>query len=843
MSFTPSENPITNPTRETYTELRPFRFWCQKVLPLVYDDSLSYYELLCKVVDYLNKTMEDVDHMNTDMDTLYTNFQSFQEGTFRIYNELVTYVNNYFDNLDVQDEIDHKLDEMVTSGTLFQIFQPFVSNEVADWLSKHITPTTPSIDDSLSVTGAGADAKKVGDDFSIQYSSSQSYYVNDICLYNGSLYKCIIDANREAFDPEKWAIISVGTELSTFDNIINGTLIGNNLIGYFDNTMTFHSNANWRSLLLPIEIASFKGTITTLKSTLTPYGDSISSIAFFDENKNLLVGSRYNQPVNTTFGFTDIPNGTKYVVFNTSNVAGFMIKIDSLNNRINTNTDAIAKINTKKVTLNGLYNGNFYFVPVLIHKGDTVIIKAVYNGGLPNIWFSNGRRNSANIEAELINTSDYNYNYITANACWSGFTAWSSSESGQKSWTFEITIISTKNEYRDKIIVSANDSKLDDVINSDLQCTGENDQNIINKAIVIAQTLNIETVVLCDGNYNIDGYNDYNISGSIRKVCICVHNASGKQGITLRGDNDGKPHTCKLNINANIYSNLSNSETLNIICGGSPNTGYAGGNGFSVKNIEIILPNSEHKVIAINNQWSYWGDIKNCFISCTGYGQDVLPVEGCIGIRGWSGWTDGIDISISDVAVLGFYVGFQLGGEHLTLERCVSRFNYYGYTFGEYQLEPNSGAQVHPITLINCADEHIQKLPKFSKSGNANNMGGGLCTVSFINFNIEYYPLLSNTDIEGAVEEIDGGWCGIIDYSIENNEQNNRVDVPFWKDNNGVHFRTINTAHKQTGTSNERRAYAPNYMQMFFDTTLNKVLFCKTPSSKTWIDASGNVVE
>lgn len=35
-----------------------FRFWCQKVLPLVYDDSLSYYELLCRVVDYINKLIE-----------------------------------------------------------------------------------------------------------------------------------------------------------------------------------------------------------------------------------------------------------------------------------------------------------------------------------------------------------------------------------------------------------------------------------------------------------------------------------------------------------------------------------------------------------------------------------------------------------------------------------------------------------------------------------------------------------------------------------------------------------------------------------------------------------------
>ena len=34
-------------------------FWCQKVLPLVFDDSLSYYEQLCKVVDKLNEVISD----------------------------------------------------------------------------------------------------------------------------------------------------------------------------------------------------------------------------------------------------------------------------------------------------------------------------------------------------------------------------------------------------------------------------------------------------------------------------------------------------------------------------------------------------------------------------------------------------------------------------------------------------------------------------------------------------------------------------------------------------------------------------------------------------------------
>ena len=55
-----------------YKTLQPFRYWCQKVLPLVYDDSLSYYELLCKVVDYLNKTMEDVETLHGDVTSLHT---------------------------------------------------------------------------------------------------------------------------------------------------------------------------------------------------------------------------------------------------------------------------------------------------------------------------------------------------------------------------------------------------------------------------------------------------------------------------------------------------------------------------------------------------------------------------------------------------------------------------------------------------------------------------------------------------------------------------------------------------------------------------------------------------
>lgn len=55
-----------------FKKLTPFRFWCQKVLPLVYDESLSYEELLCKVVAYLNGVIEDVNEIPEYIQSLIT---------------------------------------------------------------------------------------------------------------------------------------------------------------------------------------------------------------------------------------------------------------------------------------------------------------------------------------------------------------------------------------------------------------------------------------------------------------------------------------------------------------------------------------------------------------------------------------------------------------------------------------------------------------------------------------------------------------------------------------------------------------------------------------------------
>lgn len=163
-SITPNGPADFTPALGDYKTLQPFRYWCQKVLPLVYDDSLSYYELLCKVVDYLNKTMEDVETLNSDVVSLHT-----------AYKQLQNFVNDYFDNLDVQEEINNKLDKMATDGTLLNIIRATISNETTKWLAANITnPTNPAVDKSLTVQGAAADASMTGSLLSSLFSPNHN---------------------------------------------------------------------------------------------------------------------------------------------------------------------------------------------------------------------------------------------------------------------------------------------------------------------------------------------------------------------------------------------------------------------------------------------------------------------------------------------------------------------------------------------------------------------------------------------------------------------------------------------------------------------------------------------
>lgn len=86
-----------------------FTNYIYKAIPLAFDESMSYYETLCGILSLL-KTQEEVVNNNADLLA-----------------ELESYVQNYFKNLDVQTEINNKLDAMATDGTLEELIAQYVN--------------------------------------------------------------------------------------------------------------------------------------------------------------------------------------------------------------------------------------------------------------------------------------------------------------------------------------------------------------------------------------------------------------------------------------------------------------------------------------------------------------------------------------------------------------------------------------------------------------------------------------------------------------------------------------------------------------------------------------------
>ena len=86
-----------------------------------------------------------------------------QDALVKSYKELYEFINTYFDNLDVQEEVNKKIQSMVDDGRLLTLIAPTVASNTSSWLHSNITnPSNPPIDKSLSVENAAADAFTTG---------------------------------------------------------------------------------------------------------------------------------------------------------------------------------------------------------------------------------------------------------------------------------------------------------------------------------------------------------------------------------------------------------------------------------------------------------------------------------------------------------------------------------------------------------------------------------------------------------------------------------------------------------------------------------------------------------
>lgn len=102
-----------------------FNFWCQKVLPLVYDDSLSYYEVLCKMCDYVNGLMSDVTELQEMLSPFDVTITEIKADIEELQSELEKvkngdYTSMYIDSL--SKWIDNNLQQLVSKVVKFVVF-------------------------------------------------------------------------------------------------------------------------------------------------------------------------------------------------------------------------------------------------------------------------------------------------------------------------------------------------------------------------------------------------------------------------------------------------------------------------------------------------------------------------------------------------------------------------------------------------------------------------------------------------------------------------------------------------------------------------------------------------
>jgi hypothetical protein len=183
-------------TFPTYSgSISPFRAWVQTVIPLQYDDSLSYYELLLKVVDKLNAngdtTNEVISQLNTMIDWMNKN--------------------------GVPDQVDKIMDQWLTDGTISNLINSDMytgyninTDEPSFFTSLNFPNSNPAYGPIMQGFYITQDAETIYANVSNYPNNSGGYPVND----NQSFILYRMDATGNVLDSMTLLGIDHGTVLA-----------------------------------------------------------------------------------------------------------------------------------------------------------------------------------------------------------------------------------------------------------------------------------------------------------------------------------------------------------------------------------------------------------------------------------------------------------------------------------------------------------------------------------------------------------------------------------------------------------------------------------------------------
>lgn len=219
--------------------------------------------------------------------------------------EFTEFVTNYFNNLDVQEEINKKLDAMAADGSLSALIQPLFDeykteiDGIVENQNEEIAGQNEAINnqnDRIAVLSARMDTFASLPDG----STAGEAELEDIRIgADGVTYNSAGDAVRGQYD-------KLNAKLESERKLIRVPVVLN-VRGVYLNDGTFSNNNSYRmSEFIPVKLLYNPVKIM--------FQSNIASVAFFDVNKDFI--SKYNRNTNTidTVEIT-YPVGTEYILF------------------------------------------------------------------------------------------------------------------------------------------------------------------------------------------------------------------------------------------------------------------------------------------------------------------------------------------------------------------------------------------------------------------------------------------------------------------------------------------------------------------------------------------------
>ena len=324
-----------------YKPIPPFNRFVLQNFPFIEDDfdALNTYQLLCKIVDYLNKVINAQNELGES-----------QEVVIAAFNQLKDYVDHYFDNLDVQEEINNKLDEMTEDGTLQEI--------VSSYLQANVCWTFDTVADMKNATNliAGSYAKTLGY-HAIDDGGAATYYITDTGTANeedviavGLLYANLVIG--DAITPEMFGAYGDGTH--------DDTEIMQDCIDYVSEKPVKLKLIH-KYLLRPNTTVSERKVCLLLRTKITIEGNgSNSGLIIDDTNNNIYWAAFYADSGSAAMENIVIDNFEIYQ--NSANLSD--IEVTNSNPRyIFYTSNAITNYSITRVIFNHVYSRDVIMIP------------------------------------------------------------------------------------------------------------------------------------------------------------------------------------------------------------------------------------------------------------------------------------------------------------------------------------------------------------------------------------------------------------------------------------------------------------------------------------------------